>query len=112
MAKRTYRLPKSGPHERVGVAWFDEESYLRIWDVMNDPYAFPFNYDEWRKRTENFERNWKRRGHLTVRIVVDPDAFFAWCKAASREVNVYSLERFVHQAVSPSLYDGPEDYAD
>lgn len=99
MVKRKRRVSDFKPDifHRVGIAWFEPESYARLLDVMPKPHGMPGNYERWREITENSERYSKRGGHLVVRVVIDPDKFIAWCAARTLQPNSDAIERFVAQ---------------
>jgi hypothetical protein len=88
--------------DRIGIAWFSEQEYARIHEMMRDVVgSFPAFYDQWREKTEDYERYWKRRGHLTVRVNVDLDDFLAWCSVRSAQPNNQTLMNYVHNIVMP-----------
>ena len=66
-------------------------------EIMLDPDDIPWSYERWRQETESDERRWKAGNHLVVRIVIDPEAFLAWCVASGVEPNSKALERYVFE---------------
>jgi hypothetical protein len=67
----------------TGIAWYRREDYPRILEIMEDAvYAagFPPSYDEWLSMKEREEREEQSNGKIVRRIVIDPDAFTAWCQ--------------------------------
>jgi hypothetical protein len=54
-------------------------------EIVVDSDNFPQTHERWRHEAESYERRWKSRGHLVIRIVIDPEAFLRWCTAASVE---------------------------
>jgi hypothetical protein len=66
-------------------------------EIMVQPHDVSGDYQRWREVTESRERDWKRRGRLAVRVVVDPDVFLAWCAARAMEPNGYALQMLVNE---------------
>ena len=83
------------------IPWFQPDDYLRIFEIANDPGEVPFDYDQWRNRTEYEERLLKRRGRLVVRVIVDPDRLLAWCAANAIEPSYNAVYGFMNENVFP-----------
>ena len=69
-------------------------------EIMVNPEDIPWSYERWRQEAESDERRWQSRGHLVVRIVIDPEAFIDWCAATSVQPDRQALERYVLKLTS------------
>ncbi len=69
----------------IAIPWFNKSEYPTLQRIVNDARAMPRDFEQWKKDAELLERNWKRKGHLTVRVVVEPDIFVRYCAARSKE---------------------------
>lgn len=92
--------PRSGPYERAGIAWLTPETHARLGEIMVEPSGIPWSYERWREKAETQERHWKRRNQLVVRIVLDPEAFAAWCAGKGLQPNGEALQVYVFQRAS------------
>lgn len=81
----------SHPIRAVGIAWYSRQNYRRVLEVMEDADNLPGNFDQWLKRAEATERQFKRSGHIVVRAIIEPDEFAAWCR--SRGLNIDAKAR-------------------
>jgi hypothetical protein len=66
--------------ERIaGIPWYDREDYPRIVAMMEDAHVLAPVYEQWLAAAENNEREAQRVGVRTLRAIIRPDAFAAWC---------------------------------
>jgi hypothetical protein len=77
------------------------EDYPAIRDIMDKGKGLPFSHDDWRKRCEDNERYWKRRGFVIVPFKVNPDEYVAFCAAWGLAKSPDTLVRFVAAQVFP-----------
>ena len=70
------------------VAWFTRRNYLQHRAL--DPGGLPATFDEWLARAEGG----LVRATPTLRVVIDPVQFSAWCRAASREADAAARAAF------------------
>jgi hypothetical protein len=63
----------------IGVPWYRAEDYGRLRQMVSDPHAMAPAYEAWRASAENNEQVARDAGLTIVRVIVEPDAFAAWC---------------------------------
>jgi len=67
-------------HSRhCAMPWFEATSYAAITEMMDDQGRFPVDYDVWLTYARQVERELARTGYLVTRVIVEPEAFAAWC---------------------------------
>jgi hypothetical protein len=64
----------------VGMCWYLAQDYPRILEIMEDAKKLHKTHDQWLKAAELGERELKRKGHIVVRALIDPEAFTVWCR--------------------------------
>src|SRR5689334_6735055 len=102
MAKSRSRFqagPKSNIIQRRGVAWFSPETHARMREIMVE-CDFPRTFERWQHRAKTYENQWKSRGHLVVRVVIEPEEFLRWCSDTAIEPNTKALEQYVLKMAS------------
>ena len=82
----------------VGIAWYHQQDYHRILDIMEDADLLPAGYDEWLKSAETGERQLKRSGQIVVRAVINPDEFPSWCRTRSLKIDAEGRMRWANEA--------------
>ncbi len=71
----------------VGMAWYRRADYTRIKQVMVDSEKLPTTFDKWQTLAEKGEQQLKAKGHLVIRVHIDPEEFVAWCASNNCEVD-------------------------
>ena len=74
----------SGPIE-VGLVWYRREDYPRVLQIMLDAEDLQESWNEWRRDARRVERELRRQGVPTSRVVLDPDTFLNWCAVRGLE---------------------------
>lgn len=77
--------------QTVGIPWYEEADYPLVLEIMTDRDRLPAQYDVWEAKAEAAERGLQSKGHTTVRVVIDPKTFPAWCR--KRGLNIDSEAR-------------------
>jgi len=72
----------------VPLAWYERETYGDIKAQMADGQAFADTYEEWELHAKQVEAFFLARGVPTVRVLVDPREFAAWCAVHHQALNV------------------------
>ena len=92
-------MPTS-PSRVVGIAWYREESYGQIMELMADGASFPKTHASWRHTAVRMERELKRQGLMPVRVEFDPAAFQHWCARRSTAPDSEARNQFVEIEVA------------
>jgi len=74
----------SKPPDRLGdrvvpLAWYEPETYEAIKALMTDGSSFAATYGQWEGQARQVEAFFVAKGVATVRVLVDPREFAAWC---------------------------------
>lgn len=80
----------------AGMAWYMREDYAALLGVMVDGHVLPRSYDDWLKKAEEAERQFKARGIRIVRVVIDPKAFPIWCQARGLDIDAKARMAFAN----------------
>lgn len=78
----------------------DEATFLRLKQIITDPERWPATYAEWLQRANEHFAETKKRGLVTTKINVDPDAFVAWCQINSRVADVRSRSLYATEELA------------
>lgn len=62
----------------VGISWFEEPDYAAALAIMTDD-VLPATFDLWLQKARKDERKAQEMGYRTIRAIIDPDTFPAWC---------------------------------
>ena len=71
----------------VGLVWFEPEHYDVMRRLMPDGMNFPASHYLWRLQAETREKELRRKGHVVVRVLIDPEAFPLWCQANGQNLD-------------------------
>ena len=88
----------------VGIAWYRPDSYERIVTLMADGASFPKTHASWRQKAGRMERELARQGSRTIRVDIDPEAFFAWCEERGLSPDSGARSQYVAEAAG-ARYD-------
>ncbi len=70
---------------RPAIAWFTRRNYPRHRAL--DPAGLPLTFDDWQSR-------FTEPSKVSVRVVIDPAKFAAWCRAQGREADAAARNAF------------------
>jgi hypothetical protein len=79
----------------LGVCWYTEEGWARVKATATDAERFEVTYEEWRAMAEESLLDLSRTGLSPVKVTIDPDEFFAWCKRYGRKNNASARAAYV-----------------
>lgn len=86
----------------VGVVWYSRDTWPRVKETATDPDRFEATFDDWLAMAEDTLRNFAKAGGVPTKVVIDPEEFFAWCKARRTRNNAAARARFVSQKLRSS----------
>lgn len=64
---------------------------------MDDAHVLPRTFAKWQKIAEETERRSKGQGVVTVRAIIDPDTFPAWCTIRGLHVDARCRMAFANE---------------
>lgn len=65
----------------IGIPWYRGEDWDEVKRVMASPESLHDTYVEWLVSAEEVERAMKAQGFRVKRVILDLQAFLAWCAA-------------------------------
>ena len=80
-----------GQVQIIGIAWYLQQDYPAILNIMADADLLPASFEKWQYQVHRLERDIRASGKVVVRAVIDPATFPEWCR--SRDLNVDSKAR-------------------
>jgi hypothetical protein len=85
---------------RVGLPWYEPDSYEALRAHLADGGKLPPLYETWRVATEQMEREVQRSGVSVVRVPIKPDVFAAWCAQAGLSPDAAARARYAAEALA------------
>jgi len=90
----------SGMPIRIGgIAWYREDDYPRILEIMEDAKVLPATFKQWEQIAKQTESEGEMRGLTVVRAIIDPETFPDWCAARGLNVDAKARIRFANEFV-------------
>jgi len=93
-------MSASHPIRAIGIAWYSRQDYQRALEMMDDADQLPGTFDQWLKRAEATEQEMKRAGHVTVRTIIKPEEFTAWCRAKGLKLDAKARSQWSSEFAS------------
>jgi hypothetical protein len=82
----------------AALRWYARGDSAALLKLFSDPDKLPATYDDWLKRAEGVERQFKKAGFGVARIWSRPVAFAAWCKERNVSPDHAARLTFVKEA--------------
>jgi hypothetical protein len=76
------------------AGWYRREDYDRIRLMMDDPDNFPETFDEWSDLAEGQLAQFIAQGMPVEKVIIDPDAFAAFCRIAEVKPDRHARVRY------------------
>lgn len=86
----------------VALPWYEREDFDRLWELSDDHYDVPRDYDLWRETALSVVNAWLARGRALQIIAVKPDQLLPWLKENGLPNNADSRRRYVEQLAAGS----------
>lgn len=83
----------------VGLPWYRPEDYARLRDLLADGSRMPAAYVTWQMSAEQIEREIVRSGVAVARVLIEPEAFAAWCVRHGSALDGAARSRFAAEAI-------------
>jgi hypothetical protein len=84
---------------RLGVCWYTEDAWSRIKAEAVDPERFEATYAEWVIMADAALDDLVKTGLRPVKVLVEANAFKAWCVAHNKPNDAASRAAFVAEIV-------------
>lgn len=79
----------------VGIPWFEPEHWEGLHDIFQGADDLPILYDDWLDEAVRNDQLISSQGVRVFRVIINPDAFTAWCALKKLDVNTKSRKRYV-----------------
>jgi hypothetical protein len=86
--------------------WYHEEDYGRLLCTCSDSYLFPRSYEEWRNVAEDALSDMRAQGINAVKVFVDSNDFFGWCRQAGIAPDGAARQKYAEQLAKAEGVNG------
>lgn len=83
-----------------GMAWYREQDYRRILEIMEDADIFPKTYKRWKYLTRRREIRLKAAGWSIVRAIIEPEKFLTWTEGQGVNAGLHARARYASLAAT------------
>jgi hypothetical protein len=80
--------------------WYRREDWDALRALFIDAAKLPATYDQWLRKAEHAEKQFKRQGSLTGRVYLDPIEFSLWCVDRGTDLDAAARMNFASEAVA------------
>lgn len=96
---RLFPEPAAGPGElgqprqreraqaMVGVAWYRQEQWARLYEIADDREYLGMTYEEWQQGAEEALQRLAKQGLDPVPVPVDVEELLQWCREHNRPID-------------------------
>jgi len=91
---------EDSPPPAVGAYWIKEVDYPALLRLFDDGDKMPPSWKEWLKMAEEMEQRLKAKGHVVLRVYIDPATFPDWCAAHGASPGAAGRRKSVAAAVT------------
>lgn len=85
--------------QTTSMPWYNRDSYERIRKLMMDGDRFPPDFETWNSEADRSRRARARSGEVVYRVIIDPEAFTAWCGIHKKMADDTAREEYAQQAM-------------
>lgn len=71
----------------IGLAWYTEPDWERLRELASDPDDIDQSFSDWHASAVILECELASQGKDVRRVMIDPAALSAWCKARGRPLD-------------------------
>ncbi len=89
----------------IGVAWFCEEEWLKLREVVDDKTKMEDSYDAWRAGAEQLMVDLLLRGVQAEPVNIRVEELVDWCQENERPVNANAASDYVTERTQ-SIFHG------
>ncbi len=94
------------PVQIAGMVWYSEAEYPKVLATMKDAHLLPRTFADWLRKAEQGEALQQAQGVLTFRVLIELDAFVAYCNRLGLEVDAKARTRFANEAAIDAYRKG------
>ena len=87
----------------IGIAWFREEEWMKLRDVVDDPSRIDDSYDVWRAGAEKLMVDMLDCGIHAEPVYIRVEELVDWCQENERPVNSAATSEYVAERLQ-SIY--------
>ncbi|HEY4371635.1 MAG TPA: hypothetical protein VGN52_06910 [Burkholderiales bacterium] len=90
------------PKTVVALPWFHRQDYAALRASMRDAAELPEQFADWEATEAALEEATVANGTDVQRVMLEPAAFDAWCRAHSRTADAQARHDYAHELVRTS----------
>lgn len=83
----------------IGIPWYRPEDWARVKSIMPDAGKLHDTFAEWEREARRTEREVRRQRQRVERVMLDLDAFLAWCTIRGRPSDAAARAEYACHAV-------------
>lgn len=103
--KRHRRAIQAPAALQVGFAWFTRDQWQRLTEVVDDRNELDDSFEQWERHALAALYKLESQGHSVRKVMVDVEAFVAWCRARGRRIEGTARADYVTALLR--IADGP-----
>ena len=84
----------------IGIAWYRQEDYFKIQQIMVDAHKLPDTFARWLKQANQGIQHLTAQGHIVEKVYIDPNTFPAWCADRGLNVDAHARMTFANDSVA------------
>jgi hypothetical protein len=84
----------------IGIPWYQREDWDALRALFIDAAKLPATYDQWLRKAEHAEKQFKRQDSVTERVYIDPIEFSLWCVDRGTDLDAAARMNFAAEAVA------------
>ena len=89
---------------RVGIAWYSEDEWNKLTEVVPDRDELDGSYPEWEKNAHQALQRLRNEGFAAMPVMVDVAELKVWCEVEGRPVDSAARAYYVSHLLK--LHDG------
>jgi len=90
----------------IGIPWCRKEDYDAFVSIFEDRRNLPTTWEGFAKAAEEAEQLYEDKGHVVLRVNIDPRTFPRWCKSKGYSVDARARAQFALHVTNPEADRG------
>jgi hypothetical protein len=80
---------------QVGLAWFTQEQWQRLTEVVDDRNELDDTFEQWERNALAALYKLESQGHSVRKVMVDVEVFVTWCRRRGLRVDSAARAEYV-----------------
>lgn len=87
----------AGPVKLFPIVWYEEADYPALRALMVDGHVLPDTWATWHEKANDLISDGIKRGQVTLKVHLKPDAFRAFCAARGLKIDAQARLAYVNE---------------